>query len=88
MTKAIVIYYDGNENRAVLRDVPKSIGLGSAAPHVWGFPDDVDILAVIGCTLDDGIDETRRVTARNWHQLIDVYIDEILHIEEGEEQDP
>lgn len=85
MTKAIVIYYDGNENRAAVRPVPEHAGADSAAPHVWGMSDDVDILAVVACTLD--VSEGFRATSRNWHELVDVYVDEILHIEAGEEQD-
>lgn len=87
MTKAIVIYYDGNENRAAVLDVPKHVGPGSAQPHVWGLPDDVTINAVVACTLDSEISETFSTTSHNWHELVDVYVEEVLHVVCGEEQD-
>lgn len=87
MTKAIVIYYDGNENKAAVLDVPEHVGPNTAQPHVWGLPDDADILAVIACSLDGDVDEMRRVTCKNWHETVDVYVDEMLVIIAGEENE-
>jgi hypothetical protein len=85
MTKAIVIYYDGNEIRATLREVPEHIGPNSAQPHVWGLKSDDVIQAVVACSLH----QSERLLAKpsNWHEMIDVYVDEMLAINCGEEQD-
>lgn len=49
MLKVLVVYYDGNDNRATVceTDTPDS-----SMPHVFGLSDDIDIVAVV--TLEKG----------------------------------
>lgn len=42
--KALVIYYDGSDTKAKLVETEIA---DSSAPHVFGLPDDHDVLAVI-----------------------------------------
>lgn len=51
MKKYLVIYYDGNEMKAMLKECEFP---DSSMPHVWGLPDNYSINAVIdGVKSDD-----------------------------------
>lgn len=62
--KAIVIYYSGDEYRAV--EVETDI-VDSAMAHVYGLPDDYDVIAVIanpGTKYDVYIEEVVQISGR------------------------
>lgn len=82
--KALVIYYDGNDMLAKFLEEPE-FGPNTMVSSKWGLSPDHQINAVVSCNIAES--EIQALRGSNWSQVIDVYIDEMPVIIDGEENE-